>query len=210
MNRISRMAERVVTAIGGRFSMPREFYVPKGEHVVNLRQINPEGTDAVVYTYEDAKGILYGMAFAGKAAKPMWHFRFKNEADRQRRVDETVSDLKERAEAVEKRRKERLEYKHDLKVGDVMVSSWGYDQTNVDFYQVTAVGDRTVKIREIGGKMVGGSGGTDYVVPVPGSFAGPEMTKVVGTGGSVRIESYAWASKWDGKPQYQTAAGFGH
>ena len=64
---------------------------------------------------------------------------------------------------------------HDLKVGDILYSSWGYDQTNIDFYQVTAVGVHSVKIREIEQKVVGGSTGSDLVTAEPGKFKGPEM-----------------------------------
>ncbi|ECO4312781.1 hypothetical protein AB0001_004778 [Salmonella enterica] len=39
---------------------------------------------------------------------------------------------------------------HKISIGDVFVSSWGCEQTNVNFYQVVAVsGKMTVKIREI-------------------------------------------------------------
>ncbi|MCO4921779.1 hypothetical protein M1V64_25450 [Escherichia coli] len=37
-----------------------------------------------------------------------------------------------------------------VSVGDVFVSSWGYEQTNVNFYQVISVhGKKTVTVQEI-------------------------------------------------------------
>ena len=33
---------------------------------------------------------------------------------------------------------------HSLKVGDILVASWGYEQTNVDFYQVVALKGKTM------------------------------------------------------------------
>jgi hypothetical protein len=43
------------------------------------------------------------------------------------------------------------------KVGDLFCSSWGYDQTNIDFYQVTAaISANTVEVRRCGSKQ------TDY------------------------------------------------
>jgi hypothetical protein len=44
-----------------------------------------------------------------------------------------------------------LTFKNDtVSVGDVFVSSWGYEQTNVTFYQVLSVhGKKTVTVREI-------------------------------------------------------------
>ena len=41
--------------------------------------------------------------------------------------------------------------KHNIKVGDIFYHSWGYEQTNIDFYQVIAVTAKTVSIKEIKG-----------------------------------------------------------
>jgi hypothetical protein len=204
MARIERIAARVVEAWGP--PMPREFYLPKGERAVNLQKTEPAGSDVVAYTYEDATGKLYALAFAGKGSKPLWHYRFRSVADRQRRIDETVADRKSRAESTEQRRQERVNYRHGLKVGDILYSSWGYDQTNVSWYQVVQVQEKMAQIREIAGKMVG----EDHVEPDVGRFTGMAMWKRVGVGDSVRIESYASASKWDGRPVYETPFGMGH
>lgn len=40
--------------------------------------------------------------------------------------------------------------KFGVKVGDIFVSSWGFEQTNVDFFQVVAlVGKCSVRVREV-------------------------------------------------------------
>lgn len=45
--------------------------------------------------------------------------------------------------------------KYGVKVGDLFHSSWGYDQTNVEFYQVIAlVGETSVRVREVCPKMI--------------------------------------------------------
>ena len=36
-----------------------------------------------------------------------------------------------------------------LKVGDIIYNSWGYDQTNIDFYQVISKTEKSVKLRMI-------------------------------------------------------------
>jgi hypothetical protein len=97
-----------------------------------------------------------------------------------------------------------------LKVGDILYSSWGYDQTNIDFYQVVEVGDKTVKIRKVQQKVVSEGRGSESVVASPDHFVGPAMVKRVSQGDCVRIESYASACKWDGHPKHQTAMGWGH
>lgn len=40
--------------------------------------------------------------------------------------------------------------KYGVKVGDLFCSSWGYDQTNIDFFQVIAlVGSSSVRVRQV-------------------------------------------------------------
>jgi len=110
-----------------------------------------------------------------------------------------------------RRRKGRKKYRHDYQVGDVLYSSWGYDQTNISFYEVVGLsGDKSIVIREIGQRVVKQDVGSEYVVPTKGRYIGKEMTKRVSIGGSVKITSSAYAWKWDGKPKSQDAPGWGH
>lgn len=45
--------------------------------------------------------------------------------------------------------------KYGVKVGDIFSASWGYEQTNVDFFQVIAlVGESSVRVREVNPEIV--------------------------------------------------------
>ena len=45
--------------------------------------------------------------------------------------------------------------KYGVKLGDLFYSSWGYDQTNVDFFQVVElVGTSSVRVREVSPPMI--------------------------------------------------------
>ena len=45
--------------------------------------------------------------------------------------------------------------KYGVKVGDLFYASWGYEQTNVDFFQVVAlVGESSVRVREVYPTMI--------------------------------------------------------
>ena len=59
-----------------------------------------------------------------------------------------------------------------IQVGTLLSYSWGYDQTNVDFFQVVEKRGRVVIIREIGCETVEGSQGfmCDQRRPVKDSF----------------------------------------
>lgn len=103
------------------------------------------------------------------------------------------------------------------KVGDVFYSSWGYDQTNIDFYVVEATKGKTMcYLVPVGNKTVENQGSADYVVPAIGTSPGYSRygkgvwKKYNPKYKSFTMSSYETAHKWDGKPKYQTAFGYGH
>lgn len=99
-------------------------------------------------------------------------------------------------------------------VGDVFVSSWGYDQTNVDFYKVVAKTKAMVKVVQIGKHVVSDDGPSIRVNPDKRVTEGPVMTKAIKAGyrgeATFKIASYATARRWDGSPRHETGYGFGH
>jgi len=199
-------------SLAGRFTMPRESYLPR--EVRGTPPDIPEGTDMQVWRYEvpTEQGIkLYAIAFVGKQSKPIFHYRFRDEAHREREIEHQAESRRKTLAYKEERKRERREYKHDYEVGDILSSTWGYDQTNVDFYEVTAVpGPKTVELRKIAQRTVSSEGQSDTVVPEPGEYISASMRKKVSPGGSVKITSYSYASKWSGRPMYATAYGWGH
>jgi len=107
---------------------------------------HPQGL-GVAYCYANAEGKLLAVAYIGKAAKPAWHFRFRSPEARDQKIAELWSNL----EAHEQRKAaHRAEAKKPsgAKVGDVLYTSWGYDQTNVEFFEVVAVRGLVVDLRE--------------------------------------------------------------
>ena len=122
------------------------------------------------------------------------------------RIGKEIEFAKVQKVEIDKRKKERSEYVHDYKVGDILVASWGYDQTQNDWFQVVGLKDKAIVIREIAGKSVDDS----HAVAVPDHFVGAPMVKRVSSGGYVKIHSSASAHKWDGQPKYETPFGMGH
>ena len=97
--------------------------------------------------------------------------------------------------------------KPDVKVGDIFVCSWGYDQTNIDYYKVLAVKNKSVIIAEVSqtrnytGNMQG------ECMPDVDNVVGKPMTKRIGGYGdsvSLKMTSYSWAYKWSGKTNHFT------
>jgi hypothetical protein len=102
-----------------------------------------------------------------------------------------------------------------VSVGSIFYSSWGYDQTNVSFYEVVGLTPASVKVREVAKSFVSQNGpGGNKVIPQPGNYIGGEMTKRLQNSGyrdaAITINSSETAWLWDGKPQYETDSMYGH
>ena len=79
---------------------------------------------------------------------------------------------------------------YGVKAGDVFVESWGYDQTNVDFYQVVKTTAKSVEIKPIAGKHVG-DGHQTRLVPDLDNFVGGYLAeKKAGTRKLVRRHEF--------------------
>ena len=134
---------------------------------------------------------------------------YTSEEQREQKIANLKANVDHREEEKKKRAEARKNFKHSLKVGDILSSSWGYDQTNIDYYQVIRVMGKSVAIREIGarsGSKAGYGGDSAFKSAVKDAFLegerGKEMIKRVLEGNSVKIESFAYASPWDGKEDY--------
>lgn len=172
----------------------RAHYIPKG-----ARRVQHKHSSAVAYVYEH-NGQLCAVAFHGRAQKPDWRYRFGPSNPTIAAVRENyVNRHFARWQEIEGSRQRRKAEPHQLKPGDVLRASWGYDQTNIDYYEVIKlIGASMVEIREIEGASAndGGPGGdmTGQCVPLPGAYKGEPMRKRA-DGDGVKIASYAWARK---------------
>lgn len=116
-----------------------------------------------------------------------------------------------------------------MEVGTFFTCSWGYDQTNVDFYRVMEVSPsgKTIKVQRWQAKSVAGDGYHDKLVPGDGPVTFPrwvdgQMVGQVPSGIETRrlrpdfgrpaftVNSYSAAYIWDGAPKYQTDSRSGH
>lgn len=197
----------------GRYTFPREFYLPPEVQDTDTPPENPEGSDLWVWKYE-RDGKPHAIAFVGKQRKPTWRYRFRDERARDRKIEETADRRRSYLKRKQDEMKSRREFQHGLSEGDMLVASWGYDQTNVDFYQVTDIRGKHVIVREIGKKTVRSEQTADYVAGIPNRFTGPAMRRKPSMAGPdkamVKIDSSRRAYPWDGKPRYQTGWGYGH
>jgi len=150
--------------------------------------------------------ILNANRKPGSNSKPILNLAFRTWEQAEERIKQQIDAQTWWKEEKQKRSEQRKAYQHTLKVGDILCSSWGYDQTNVDFYQVINIpSKKSVTIRKIGLDMPRGEEGfmCGYsAVPIKDSFTGEPFTKRVTTGGSVKLTDYSYAWLWDGKEKY--------
>jgi hypothetical protein len=101
-----------------------------------------------IYLYERG-GKLCAMAFWGKAGKAQWSYYFRTQEQRAAKVDEFFNSVAAHQDFRAKM-KAPASAGHDVKIGDVFRCSWGYDQTNIDYYQCVAlIGACMMEVREI-------------------------------------------------------------
>lgn len=134
--------------------------------------------------------------YRGKSAKPWHRYSFPNRSAALKSLANYAAQAERIAQTAATRTKERraeLAKPHTLAVGDVLESSWGYDQTNIDYYQITQIiGKRTVEVREIGCQSQDTGWLTGNSVPAPGQFTGPPMRKQVDIHGGVNVRNAAY------------------
>ena len=142
---------------------------------------------------------------------------FDSEESREGILDDYRKEAERKAELRRARNAEKKAAKdaafangNPYKVGDIMVNSWGYEQTNIDYYIVTKVGRRSVTIQAIGKKMVPSEGFapmSGHCVPDPDNILTNEkpMVKILQNYGGDKLYvpmRFGAMSKWEGKPNY--------
>lgn len=113
----------------------------------SAKKITVKATKAVIYIWETETHAKLKI-FQARSIKPVAHYRFSDSAKRDQYVEKWVeSDLK--SHAAKLNRLKSRNQPHSIKKGDIFVSSWGYEQTNVDFYQCVNVINKMIEVRKI-------------------------------------------------------------
>ena len=91
---------------------------------------------------ESIRNALKALKFRWHGVKKVW-YGYADEETVKAAIDGTPVSATPTAPAVKRN-------KYGVKIGDLFYSSWGYEQTNVSFFQVVALsGDSSVRVREV-------------------------------------------------------------
>lgn len=81
-----------------------------------------------------------------------------------------------------------VEPQHNIKVGDFFVCKWGYEQTNVDFYQVVKTTKKTVTVQQLkAGPIPEGLTWAGKMLPLQNMFSSNK---------SIRKSPYLFMDEW--------------
>jgi hypothetical protein len=143
----------------------------------------------VVYLFINENGDPCAASYKGRSKKRTFNYRFESLKGRDQYVSEWIVSIA--SDVARNAIKPR-----SLIVGDVLVASWGWEQTNIDYYKVVAlVGTQSVEIVEVGATRDHDNlAMTGTCTPNPYEIVGEAMIKRV-NGDSVTINSHIYASK---------------
>jgi len=185
-------------------------YIPEG---YSLFYSNAE-LKIEVWVLPIPSGQYLAQCFVGKAIKPAWFYRVSSESSLQQYVEKEVSMAASRVKVREQRKAARS-IPVNVNVGDIFKSSWGFEQTNTDYFEVTKVVSPTmIEVTPIAAAKTETGYLCGQCTPVKGSYYGePMRKKVTGCMGKpyFKVESYASASLLEptgfenGQPVYPSA-----
>jgi predicted ATP-dependent endonuclease of OLD family len=179
----------------------REFYIPKNATKIENQDLKLE------FYLSETDGKYKVVAFSGRRQKPDFNYWYNTEQQRLDKINDVVTqaknikDIKDRQNQIKKQKK--AEILKSLKVGDIFHSSWGYDQTNANVYQLISFKGSTGVFREISQqttKVV--SGMSEYRKAVPDSFIGEEFKARIGNYGNIKVDYGQTASKIDKNKEF--------
>lgn len=144
---------------------------------------------------------VIAMLYGGKRSKPDWHFRFQSAERMWAQIDRSINGMDAHAKMKAEWKAKRTA-PHDVKVGDIFRSSWGYDQTNIDFYEVTRlIGKSTVEVRPIAQDSMETLSMQGECVPLRGQYIGEaRQHRVSMAGGEPSIAVRSFANAYRMKP----------
>jgi hypothetical protein len=182
--------------------------------------------DNTEFRYTDPDNTKHSfMAYRASAPRNHWlHYRYKSHEEMLNAMTKYKTLAIERyrdkvqQKAVQKAANESVRAEHAFVVGDIVVNTWGYEQTNVEFYEVIRIMDKSIEVRQVASKIEEGStyahGMACNVLPSKGDFLHNSKPFVLrlkawlyngkAEVGICNPKSYYYFRKWEGKPQYNS------
>jgi hypothetical protein len=149
--------------------------------------------------------------FIGNMTRATSNYYYSTHGSREDAIQEAIAIQRRHADDKRKKADARKAFIPTSKAGDIFVCSWGYEQTNIDFYLLLSVKGKTGTFIEIGEKVVEDSvyshGMACEVMPDASKRIGEPFTKLISKSGnseSISLASYKYCKRWNGSPEYKS------
>lgn len=169
----------------------------------------------LIFAGKPAEEIRVAMKAAGfrwHNQKKLWYAKINDE---RMALAKKLSGDQVPTETAPTANKKEVVSKYGIKVGDILEDSWGYEQTNVEFYQVTKIISACkIEIVELGHKQeTVESSMSGTVVPDLDRRIGEPIQKMVSQDSwekqdgrwHVKINECISLTPWDGRPCFQSS-----
>jgi hypothetical protein len=164
-----------------------------------------------VYVFESCGKLCYA-TFRGKSAKSENRYSVRNQKELENAVSSFFAscELNMRYKADQKATTTLAKSMgHGLEVGFILSGSWGYDQTNVEFFQIVSINGSMCEIQEVAQETAKDvAWAYEIVVPDKGNTFGKILRRkiqVTPYGVSVRLHDSCSLSLWRGEAMHQTS-----
>jgi len=164
----------------------------------------------VAYIYPLRRGRHGLMVYKGRQSRAALHYSYDTEEDLARALHGYAEAQARREAAKVTARRAQAAAAHGLTVGDVVAASWGYEQTNVNFFQVVrVVSPRTVEVRAIAATQAAQPDPcamSGYVVPAADAFLQNAEPFRCRTSAPGVVVGKGWRlHRWDNRPMLVTS-----
>jgi hypothetical protein len=191
--------------------------VPATTPTVNQPEIVPINSKYEIHLYtmtgEPCAKLVQHTPKGRRKTKTIDNIRFASDSRRQEwaiwKAAAILKDERERAQMAAERKQANAGAQAE--VGMIFVHSWGYDQTNIDYYEVIKVSGRMVTLREVQQDRTHTDQLQGYCSPKPGQYRAnskefKKVVKVSPSDGDLYVSmEYGWCEQWDGQPDGWTA-----
>ena len=148
-----------------------------------------DGIKGIVYSFENPykrKNQFMAVGFIGNSKRHNFYYQFESVEQRDRYIENFFLHIQRVEEDKQQRKQTKIDMRNKMAetfvVGSLLTGSWGYEQTNWEFYQIVERPSRfTAVVQRIGESLVKGSEGFDSckVKPLKDVFIGEPILKKI-------------------------------
>lgn len=178
----------------------------KIEAYSNLKDAIKENNDGqIIVSYSSINNDLPAVAIwdHSRSIKPDYNYLFNTEEERTDFIKERKDYYNKEYSARKAKEAEANKESEKIQAGTIFVETWGYEQTNVNFYLVLERKNDYLKIQEIGSHATyDHQSMTGHKMPNVNEKLGEVMRKKINKKYcNIKIRDYGWTEIWDGTKQ---------